>query len=95
VPAIGVLTLELHLTEARSLKDKRHYVKSVKDRLRSRFNVAVAETEDQSLWNRSTITVVTVSASREYAAGLLAAAENDAASVLGPFLTSASVDWIE
>ena len=43
MPTIGVLTLEFSLPDAHSLKDKRHTVKSLKDRLRSRFNVAVAE----------------------------------------------------
>ena len=43
MPTVGVLTLELHLDGAHSLKDKRHTVKSLKDRLRSKFNVAVAE----------------------------------------------------
>src|SRR5579883_2856881 len=43
MPAIGVLTLEIHVEYSHSLKDKRHVVKSLKDRLRERFNVAVAE----------------------------------------------------
>src|SRR4051812_28260412 len=42
VPTIGVLTLEIHIEDARSLKEKRHVVKGLKDRLRNRFNVAVA-----------------------------------------------------
>jgi uncharacterized protein len=40
--SVGVLILELRLDDAHSLKDKRHYVKSLKDRLRAKFNVAVA-----------------------------------------------------
>jgi uncharacterized protein YlxP (DUF503 family) len=43
VPAVGVITFELRLDDAHSLKDKRHYVKSLKDRLRAKFNVAVSE----------------------------------------------------
>ena len=41
--AIGVITFELRLDDSHSLKDKRHFVKSLKDRLRAKFNVAVAE----------------------------------------------------
>ena len=52
VPSIGVITLELRLDESHSLKDKRHFVKSLKDRLRSKFNVAVAEIDYQDLWQR-------------------------------------------
>jgi uncharacterized protein YlxP (DUF503 family) len=40
---VGLLTLELHLPEAQSLKDKRQVLRSLKDRLRRHFNVAVAE----------------------------------------------------
>lgn len=93
--AIGVLTLELELTEARSLKDKRHWVRGLKDRLRSGFNLAVAEIDDQNLWNRSVVAAVTISASRENAAKVLEAAEAAAASFLGPALIAATVDWLE
>ncbi len=43
---IGVVTLELRIEEAHSLKEKRHVVKSLKDRLRRKFNVSVAEIDD-------------------------------------------------
>jgi uncharacterized protein YlxP (DUF503 family) len=42
MPVIAILTLELHMEHSHSLKDKRHIVKGLKDRLHSRFNVAVA-----------------------------------------------------
>ena len=47
MPAVGVITFELRLDDAHSLKDKRHFVKSLKDRLRAKFNVAVAEIDYQ------------------------------------------------
>jgi uncharacterized protein YlxP (DUF503 family) len=43
---VGSLRVRLLLREARSLKDKRQVVLSIKDRLRDRFNVSVAEVED-------------------------------------------------
>ncbi len=43
MPSIGVLTMELRLDESHSLKEKRHVVQSLKDRLRHKFNVSVAE----------------------------------------------------
>src|SRR3989442_1744000 len=58
--AIGVLTLELRLENSHSLKDKRHVVKSLKDRLRNKFNVAVAEIEFQDLWQRAAVAAVTI-----------------------------------
>lgn len=94
MPAVGLLTLELHLTEARSLKDKRHYVKGLRDRLAHKFNVSVAETDDQELWTRATLSVAAVSADRAYLEGLFDAVEKDAALFLGPFLQSATLDWL-
>jgi uncharacterized protein YlxP (DUF503 family) len=44
---VGTLRVRLLLREARSLKDKRQVVQNIKDRLRNRFNVAVAEVEAQ------------------------------------------------
>ena len=46
---IGLLTLELYIPDAQSLKDKRQVLRSLKDRLRGHFNVAVAELEHQDL----------------------------------------------
>jgi uncharacterized protein YlxP (DUF503 family) len=57
---IALLTLDVHIPEAHSLKDKRMVVRRLKDRLRSKFNIAVAEVEHQELWQRSQISVVTV-----------------------------------
>lgn len=95
MPAIGVLTLELRLEDSHSLKDKRHWVKGVKDRLRSGHNVAVAEIGDQDLHNSAVLAAVTVSASRTNAAKVLEAAERHAASFLGGLLLNATIEWLE
>lgn len=95
MPAIGVLTLEIHLSESRSLKDKRHWVRGLKDRLRASHNVAVAEIEDQQMLNHAVVSAVTVSPSREAAAKILESAERVAASFLGPSLVSADIEWVE
>jgi len=58
---IGVLHMDFLVPGARSLKDKRRVIKSLKDQLRSRFNCAVAETEHQDLWIRARLTVCVVS----------------------------------
>jgi hypothetical protein len=58
---IGLLTLEIHIPDAQSLKDKRQVIRSLKDRLRAHFNVAVAEMDYQDVWQRSVIGVVTIS----------------------------------
>jgi uncharacterized protein len=68
---IAFLTLELRIEAAQSLKDKRQVVRSLKDRLRAHFNVAVAELDSSGLWNRATLGIVSVSGSREYLDGLM------------------------
>ena len=93
--AIGVLTLELRLESSHSLKEKRHVVQSLKDRLRHKFNVAVAEIDHQDLWQRSTIAAVTVSSARENAEKVLRSVEEEAAGLVGSALVDSAVEWIE
>ena len=93
-PAIGVITFEVHIEHAHSLKDKRQVVKSLKDRLRAKFNVAVSEIGDQDLWQRGLIACVTVSSDRTHAEQTLQHVEEEAASQLGGMLVSATVEWI-
>ena len=93
--AIGVLTLELRIENAHSLKEKRHVVKSLKERLRHKFNVSVAEIDDQDLWQRATVAAVTVSSDRENAEKVLRSVEDEAAGLVGSALVEATVEWIE
>ena len=63
---IGLLTFEIHLPQSRSLKDKRQVLRSVKDRLRSRHNVALCELEDGAdVWQRASVAVVSVASRRD------------------------------
>jgi len=57
---ISLLTIEMMIPWARSLKDKRGAVRGLKDRLRSRFNASVAEVAFQDKWQRATIVVCIV-----------------------------------
>jgi uncharacterized protein len=75
---IAFLILELHIEAAHSLKDKRQVVRSLKDRLRSSFNVSVAELDPSSIWNRATVGVVAISHSRDYLDGLMRSVERAA-----------------
>ena len=92
---IGVLTLELRLPQAHSLKEKRHEVKSLKDRLRHKFNVAVAEIDYQDLWQRALVAAVTVSSDRQHAELVLQAVERETVALLGPALTGVTLEWLE
>jgi len=58
---VGLCRIDLFLPESRSLKAKRQVIKGLKDRIRNRFNVSVAEVEHQSLWQRATLGLAMVS----------------------------------
>jgi uncharacterized protein YlxP (DUF503 family) len=60
---IGVCRVTLHLPASHSLKDRRQVVRSLLARLRNRFNIAVAEVDDQDRWQIATIGLVCVSSS--------------------------------
>jgi uncharacterized protein len=75
---IAFLTLELSIEAAQSLKDKRQVLRSLKDRLRVSFNVAVAELDSTNIWNRATVGVVSVSDSKDYLDGLMKNVERQA-----------------
>ncbi len=94
MPSVGVLTLELRLDDSHSLKDKRQVVRSLKDRLRHKFNVAVAEIDCQDLWQRAALAAVTVSSDHEHAEKELRAVEEEAAALVGGMLVGATVEWL-
>ena len=76
---IGLLTLEMHLPGARSLKEKRHVLRSLERRIRDRFNVSVAEVEHQDLWQRARLAVVAVNTDRVHLESTLQAVAGEAA----------------
>jgi len=58
---VGVLRIELFIPESGSLKSKRFAIKSIKDRLKSRFNVSVAEVDNSDKWQRTSLGIAVVS----------------------------------
>lgn len=69
---IGSLTVEIHIPQANSLKQKRQVVRSLKDRLRSKFNVSVAEVDHLDKWQRCTLEIVMVGNDHRYLDSALA-----------------------
>ena len=57
---VALLELDLHIPYAQSLKDKRMAVRSIKDRLRKRFNVSISEVDHQETWQRAGVGVVSI-----------------------------------
>ena len=93
---IGVHTLELHLPESRSLKDKRQVVRRLKDRLRSRFNVAVAELGDHGdLWQRGGLIVVSVAHHRDALARLFESIQREAESLVPGYLIAGATEYLD
>jgi uncharacterized protein len=95
--AIAFLTLELRIEAAHSLKDKRQVLRSLKDKLRSSFNVSVAELEQSDLWQRATVGVVSISGSRDYLRGLMENVERSAAKIAnnaGAEITDSFIEYI-
>ncbi len=69
---VGILQFSLLIRGARSLKEKRKVIRSVKDRYRSRYNVSIAEVDDQDLHNKATLAVAMAGSDREYVGSALA-----------------------
>ena len=93
---IGVYTFELHLPAARSLKAKRQVVRRIKDRLRARHNVAVAETKEHlELWQRAGLAVVSVSDNRDALVRLFEAVHREATANVPGEVIETGTDFIE
>lgn len=58
---IGSCEIEVLIYESNSLKEKRHVIKSIIERIKSKFNASVAEVGYNELWNRSLIGIALVS----------------------------------
>ena len=90
---VGVITLEIHLPYAHSLKEKRAVVRKIRDRLRSRFNVAVAELDHQDVWQQTTLGVVSISNSRPLLESVLQQVLGESEKILGEDVAYHSVDF--
>jgi hypothetical protein len=89
---VAVLRIDLHLPHAQSLKDKRMAVRSVRDRLRKRFNVSVAELDHQQLWQRAEIGVASIGPDAGYLEEQLARALEDVERTLPECIVRGSID---
>ena len=68
---IGTVVLKFSIREARSLKDKRRVIKSLKDRMRNNFNVSVAEIDAQELRQSAVLAAAMVGSDKRYIEGAL------------------------
>jgi uncharacterized protein len=72
---VGILVWELEVYGCHSLKEKRSVVRSLKERLRNKFNLSVAETGHNDLWQRAEISACVVSNDRRQADAILESAD--------------------
>lgn len=64
---VGVANIDIHIPESGSLKSKRHVLKGIKERVRNKFNVSIAEVEHNDLWQRTTLGVSVVANDKKFA----------------------------
>jgi len=90
---IALLSVELFLPGARSLKDKRMVLRRVKDRL-GRFNVAVAEVEHQDLWQRAGLGIVAIATSQAHVEQQLSAVADEIERVEPGAITRTEIEFL-
>lgn len=88
---VGIVRVDLHLPGARSLKDKRQVVRSMKERIRERVHASVAEVEYQDLWQRAALGITVVAEDGAQVHELL----NSARNIVESFMQAQVLDWQE
>jgi uncharacterized protein YlxP (DUF503 family) len=73
---VGTLKLRFVLRESHSLKDKRRVIKSLKDTLANKFNISVAETDEQDVWQTAEIGVASVGTDGSFVQSVLTSVVN-------------------
>ena len=68
---VGVVQVQMHFPGVGSLKGKRKILKSLKDRIKNKFNVSVGELDGHDLWQSSTIGVAIISNEKSFANSVL------------------------
>jgi hypothetical protein len=90
---VALLSVELFLPGAGSLKAKRMVLRRVKDRL-AKFNVAVSEVEHHDLWQRAGLGIVTISTARAHAEQELAAVADEIERLEPGAITRAEIEFL-
>ncbi|HEU4403003.1 MAG TPA: DUF503 domain-containing protein [Candidatus Polarisedimenticolia bacterium] len=91
---VGLCVIQIHLPGVASLKEKRQVLRSLKDRLRDRFNVAVAELDHQDLWQRATLGIVSIASARIPLEQTFASIEGEVAQRVPGEVLSCEVEYL-
>ena len=62
----GILKVDLFMSDSDSLKARRRIVKSMKDRIRARFNVSTCEAGEETLWQRATLGIACITGNKRH-----------------------------
>ena len=89
---VAVGTVELHLPEVESLKEKRHVLKGLKEKVKHRFDVSVAEVDHHDSWQRATLAVACVSHDSRHANEVVSKAVNFLESLVDGNVIDVSVE---
>lgn len=81
--SIGALKVRVRLPENHSLKGKRRVLESITTQVRNKFNVSIAEVDDQDLWQLATLGIVCVSTDRRHADQILSKVAEFISSIRG------------
>lgn len=92
---IAKLILEIEIAHAQSLKDRRQVVRSLKERLRNAFNLAIAELDSAELWNRATLGIAVISSSSSYLSGQLQEIDRAAHRIANTLGAEVTDSWAE
>ncbi len=90
---VALLSVELFIPGAQSLKEKRMVLRRIKDRVR-RFNVAVAEVAHHDLWQRAGLAIVTVSTDESHASRELSAVVDEIERVEPGLVTRTETEFL-
>ena len=71
VMIVAALSIRFHLHGNRSLKEKRRVVNELRDRLKNKFNVSIAEVDEQDRWQSLRLGFAAVGSDARYLEGLM------------------------
>ncbi|MGB3974978.1 MAG: DUF503 domain-containing protein [bacterium] len=89
---VGICHIQFQVPSSESLKDKRRVVKSLKDKLRNRFNIAIAETGGLDSWRKCELGFVSISNDSAYLEGLISSVIRTIESDLRVIVTDFSME---
>jgi uncharacterized protein YlxP (DUF503 family) len=90
---VGLLSVELFIPHAQSLKDKRMVLRAIKDRVK-KFNVSVAEVAHQDVWQRAGLGIVAISTTTAHVDQALAAVADEIERAEPGLITRTEIEFL-